>query len=81
MQNRLVRNGPERTWALAFDTGDLVVEGLERFAREHDLDGAHFTGIGALSECGAPVAGADIGAVRRGFFDSAPGYRPGLRSE
>lgn len=35
---------------LVFATGDLVTAELERFAREHELRGAHFTGIGALQE-------------------------------
>lgn len=46
-----------RTWALIFDTGDEVMDGLSGFAREEGLDAASFTGIGALSD------------VKLGYFD------------
>lgn len=46
-----------RTWALVFDQGDEVMEGLESFARSEGLDAASFTGIGALSD------------VKLGYFD------------
>ena len=39
-----------RTFAVVFDAGDEVSEGLLAFAREHELQGAYFTGIGALRE-------------------------------
>ncbi len=39
-----------RTWVLVFGTGDEPVAGLERFAREHGVAGAHFTGIGAFRD-------------------------------
>jgi predicted DNA-binding protein with PD1-like motif len=39
-----------RTFAIVFDTGDEVSEGLLAFAREHELQGAYFTAIGALRE-------------------------------
>ena len=38
------------TYALVFDTGDEVNETLLAFAREHRVDSAHFTGIGALTD-------------------------------
>jgi predicted DNA-binding protein with PD1-like motif len=44
-------------WALVFDKGDEPVGELERFAREHELAAASFTGIGAFEE------------VVLGFFD------------
>ena len=37
-------------WALVFDKGDEPMAELERFAREHDLKAASFTGIGAFEE-------------------------------
>lgn len=46
----LNESGDRRTWALVFDPGDEVVEGLERFAREHALAGSHLTAIGALRD-------------------------------
>ncbi len=45
------------TYALIFDAGDEVNEMLLAFAREHNVDSAHFTGIGALEE------------VELGYFD------------
>ena len=37
-------------WALVFDKGDEPMAELERFARDHDLTAASFTGIGAFEE-------------------------------
>jgi uncharacterized protein len=37
-------------WALVFDKGDEPMGELERFAREHRLTAASFTGIGAFEE-------------------------------
>jgi predicted DNA-binding protein with PD1-like motif len=48
MKSRLLKDGPERTWAVVFDTEDAVVDGLTRFAGEHHLADAHFTAIGAF---------------------------------
>jgi predicted DNA-binding protein with PD1-like motif len=39
-----------RSWVLVFGVGDDPVPELERFARDHGLRGAHFTGIGAFSD-------------------------------
>jgi hypothetical protein len=39
-----------RTFALVFDAGEEVTEGLLRLAREERLRGSHFSGIGALQE-------------------------------
>jgi predicted DNA-binding protein with PD1-like motif len=38
------------SYALVFDTGDEVNETLLAFAREHRVESAHFTGIGALTD-------------------------------
>jgi predicted DNA-binding protein with PD1-like motif len=48
MRTKLLKDGEERTWAVVFDTGDTVSDGLTRFAEENDLLGAHFTAIGAF---------------------------------
>lgn len=39
---------PTERWALAFQKGDEVVAGIEAFAREHGIETAHFTAIGAF---------------------------------
>lgn len=39
-----------RTFAIVFDVGDEIAEGLVAFAREHRIQGAYFTAIGALEE-------------------------------
>jgi predicted DNA-binding protein with PD1-like motif len=58
MRSKLIeeRQG-ERTFALVFDTGEEVLEGLRAFAREANLTAARFTAIGALRD------------VTLGFFD------------
>src|SRR5918995_2830395 len=50
MRSKLLSRAEHRTFALVFETGDAVVEGLLRFASEQHLAGSHFTGIGALME-------------------------------
>ena len=50
MNAKLLTEKGTRTWALVFDAGDEVKEGLERFAAEHGLTAARFTAIGALSD-------------------------------
>lgn len=47
----------ERSFALIFETGDEVAEGLAAFASNEGLAAAHFTAIGALSD------------VTLGYFD------------
>ena len=51
MQSRLLhqRDG-ERTFAIAFGTGELLIEGLREFARTEDLAASEFRAIGALQE-------------------------------
>lgn len=39
-----------RTWALVFEAGDEVMEGLSRFAAEQGVTAAQLTAIGAFSE-------------------------------
>jgi predicted DNA-binding protein with PD1-like motif len=57
MKSKLIDAGPEQTFALVFDPGEEVMSGLLRFAREHQLAGAHLTAIGAFER------------VTLGFFD------------
>ena len=38
----------QRTFAIVFDTGDEVSEGLLAVAKQYDLSGSHFTAIGAF---------------------------------
>ena len=50
MQSTAVdRAGERRAWFLVYETGDRVVETLTRFARQHDVAGAHVRAVGALS--------------------------------
>lgn len=50
MRSRTLAEHPLRTYAVVFDEGDEVAEGLERFARESGVASASFTAIGAVSE-------------------------------
>jgi len=50
MRAKLLNEGPERTYALIFETGDEVMKTLQGFAREKQLAGSHFTAIGAFRE-------------------------------
>jgi len=49
MNVKLLDEHGQKTYALVFDKGDEVVDGLQKFARQHNLDAASFTGIGAFS--------------------------------
>lgn len=55
-------NARGRTWLLAFDAGEAVIERLVDFARAHDLGAAHFHAIGAFRR--ATVAFYDLAAQR-----------------
>jgi uncharacterized protein len=59
MKAKLLHDGPQRTFALVFDTGDEVNSQLLQFAKDPNLTGSHFAAIGAFSE------------VTLGFFDLA----------
>ena len=50
MRSKLLYDGGEKTWALIYETGDEVVAGLQRFAKEHKPRSAHFTAIGAFQD-------------------------------
>jgi predicted DNA-binding protein with PD1-like motif len=47
---KLLHDGPERVFALIYETGDEVIAGLKQFAKEHRPESAHFTAIGAFSD-------------------------------
>lgn len=46
---RIDSESGRETFALIFDAAHEAVEELTRFARDHALSAAHFTGTGALS--------------------------------
>ena len=48
MKTKLLTEGQEKTYAVIFDAGDEVMEGLRSFAKEKGLDAAHFTALGAF---------------------------------
>ena len=50
MKAKLFQAEKPRTWVLVFGAEDEPVAEIERFAREHGLAGAHFTGIGAFRD-------------------------------
>jgi uncharacterized protein len=50
MKHRFISSSACQVWALIFEPGDEVIEGLTTFAREHDLGAAYFSGLGAMSE-------------------------------
>lgn len=50
MKAKLLHRNGERTYVLVFDKGDAVIEELEGFARENELQAARFTAIGAFSD-------------------------------
>ena len=50
MKAKLINEMGEKTYAIVFNRGDEVVEGLLSFAREEKVQASHFTAIGALSD-------------------------------
>lgn len=50
MQSKRLTHDEEKTFALIFETGEEVADGLLTFAREAGLTAAHFTAIGALRD-------------------------------
>ena len=57
MKAKLINDEGEQTFAVVFETGEEALAGLTSFAKEHRLDAARFTAIGAFSD------------VTVGFFD------------
>ena len=49
MRSKLLQRDGGATYALVFDPRDEVFSGLTAFAKDHDLDAADFTAIGAFS--------------------------------
>jgi len=49
MKSKAINEKP-KTFAIVFEKGDEVLEGLKRFAREEQLGASQFTAIGAFSE-------------------------------
>ena len=58
MKSKLLNATPERTYAVVLEAGDEPIGCLTRFAREHGLDAARFTAIGAFAD--AVVAFFDL---------------------
>ena len=50
MKAKLINEVEGKTYAIVFDKGDEVVEGLLSFARGEKVQASHFTAIGALSD-------------------------------
>lgn len=50
MKSKQINAAPERTYVLVLEPGDEAMSCLGRFAREHRLDAARFTAIGAFSD-------------------------------
>lgn len=48
MQSSLLAEGPQRTYAVIFDTGDEAMAGLLDFAASNNIDAASFTAIGGF---------------------------------
>lgn len=48
MKHKLISEGNAKTFVLVFETGDEVVENLERFAAGNNLKSCSFTAIGAF---------------------------------
>ena len=50
MRSKILGDAAERAYAVIFDTGDEVIEGLTAFAADEGLAASSFTAIGAFSE-------------------------------
>jgi len=50
MKAKLINELGEKIYAVIFNKGDEIVEGLLSFAREKKIQASHFTAIGALSD-------------------------------
>ncbi|MCC6312540.1 MAG: DNA-binding protein [Thermomicrobiales bacterium] len=50
MKSKLLSRDNDRTYAVVFETGEEVMSGLQKFARENRLDACHFTAIGAFRD-------------------------------
>ena len=61
-QIELATQPNHRRWALVFETGERVIERLQRFATEQGIRAAHLTGLGAFRD--ATLAYFDWGTKR-----------------
>jgi uncharacterized protein len=50
MKAKLIQDGPERTFAVIFSSGDEFLAGIKEFASQHNLRASHFTAVGAFSD-------------------------------
>ena len=50
MKAKVINELGEKTYAIVFNKGDEMVDGLLSFAREKKIEASHFTAIGALSD-------------------------------
>jgi uncharacterized protein len=50
MKSKLLSEKGEKTFAVIFETGDEVIDGLTNFARQQKLNGSHFTAIGGFQQ-------------------------------
>ncbi len=50
MKSKLINELGAKTYAVVFNTGDEVAEGLLSFARQNKVQASHFTALGALSD-------------------------------
>lgn len=50
MKATCIQEGPERTFAVIFGSGDEFLAGMQEFARQHDLRASQFTAIGGFSD-------------------------------
>jgi predicted DNA-binding protein with PD1-like motif len=70
MKFKLLNDDSQKTYAIILDTGDEAISCLLKFAKDHRVEAAHFSAIGALSK------------VTVGFFDfSIKDYRKTVMTE
>jgi predicted DNA-binding protein with PD1-like motif len=50
MKGKVLHNGPEKTFAIIYETGEEVIDGLKWFAKEYKPRSASFTAIGAFQD-------------------------------
>jgi predicted DNA-binding protein with PD1-like motif len=50
MRGKLLHDGDEKTFAIIYDTGDEVLDGLMWFSKEFKPESARFTAIGAFQD-------------------------------
>lgn len=58
MHSKLIHNGPQKTWAVIFDSGDEVISGLTQFATDESLSASQITAVGAF--CKATLGYFDL---------------------